>query len=249
MLYGKIRGRTPRALPSLSSVPVRIWNIDALLSFDVPEPHPPTSHSRDTQHKHQTGLPPRVSLPGATQRDSPCCLSQPRSWMKPIKGAIPVPGPIMRTGVLDLKGRRNWDFRTYMGTVDLCPFSLGCLFFSQLVATPLFSRPVLVLYSTTTAQMWMEFGWTCRHEGPNFKFQHTRTNPGCMRHGGNEGCFKNMPAARSPLTWRQWSSIVLASGAAVHTGGRWGAAGRGCPAGWPECSFGPRQPSLGTATA
>lgn len=78
--------------------------------------------------------------------------------MKPMKGAIPVPGPIMMTGVLGLKGNRNCDFLTYMGTKDLFPFSLGTLFFSQVVATPLFRRPVLVSYSTVTAQMWMELG-------------------------------------------------------------------------------------------
>lgn len=93
---------------------------------------------------------------------SPCSFSQARSWMKPMKGAMPVPGPIMMTGVLGLKGRRNCDFRTYMGTREFLPFSLGTLFFSQLVATPLFSLPVLVSYSTVTAQMWMELGWTCR---------------------------------------------------------------------------------------
>ncbi|KAG9351916.1 hypothetical protein JZ751_023167, partial [Albula glossodonta] len=50
--------------------------------------------------------------------------TQPRSWMKPMKGAMPVPGPIMITGLLALKGRRNWDFLTYMGTEDLCPLSV-----------------------------------------------------------------------------------------------------------------------------
>ncbi len=94
----------------------------------------------------------------------PCCLSQPRSWMKPMKGAMPVPGPIMITGFVDLKGRRNWDLRMYMGTVALCPLSVGILFFSQLVATPLLTRPVLVSYSTTTAQMWMLLGWTCHRQ-------------------------------------------------------------------------------------
>ena len=90
----------------------------------------------------------------------PCSLSQPLSWIKPMKGAIPVPGPIMITGLLGLNGRRNWDLRMYMGTVDLWPLSVTSLFFSQLVATPLLLRPVLVLYSTTTAQMWMLLGWT-----------------------------------------------------------------------------------------
>lgn len=75
-----------------------------------------------------------------------------------MKGAMPVPGPIMMTGVLGLKGRRNCDFLTYMGTRELLPFSLGTLLLSQLVATPLFSRPVLVSYSTVTAQMWMALG-------------------------------------------------------------------------------------------
>ena len=75
---------------------------------------------------------------------------------------MPVPGPIMMTGVLGLKGRRNCDFLTYMGTRELLLFSSGTLFLSQLVATPLFRRPVLVSYSTVTAQMWMALGWTCR---------------------------------------------------------------------------------------
>jgi len=78
--------------------------------------------------------------------------------MKPTKGAMPVPGPTMMTGLVDLKGSRNWDLRMYMGTVDLWPLSTN-LFLSQLVATPLWRRPVLVLYSTTTAQMWMLLGW------------------------------------------------------------------------------------------
>lgn len=75
-----------------------------------------------------------------------------------MKGAMPVPGPIMITGVLGLKGSRNCDFRTYMGTRELLPFWSGTLFLSQLVATPLFRWPVLVSYSTVTAQMWMELG-------------------------------------------------------------------------------------------
>lgn len=90
----------------------------------------------------------------------PCSLSQPLSWMKPMKGAMPVPGPTMITGLVALKGRRNWDLRINIGTVDLWPLSDISLFFSQLVATPLFRRPVFVWYSTTTAQMWMLLGWT-----------------------------------------------------------------------------------------
>ena len=38
--------------------------------------------------------------------------------------------------------------------------SAGSLARSQLVATPLLMRPVLVLYSTATAQMCTELGWT-----------------------------------------------------------------------------------------
>lgn len=101
------------------------------------------------------------------QMEKPCCLSQPLSWMKPMKGAMPVPGPTMITGLVALKGRRNWDFRINMGTVDLWPLSDISLFLSQLVATPLLTRPVLVSYSTTTAQMWMLLGWTFRRE--NYK--------------------------------------------------------------------------------
>lgn len=88
----------------------------------------------------------------------PCSLSQPLSWIKPMKGAMPVPGPTMITGLVALKGRRNWDLRINMGTMDLWPLSEVSLFFSQLVATPLFTRPVFVSYSTTTAQMWMLLG-------------------------------------------------------------------------------------------
>lgn len=78
--------------------------------------------------------------------------------MKPTNGAMPVPGPIMMTGLLALKGSLNWDLRMYIGTVALCPLSVGNLALSQLVATPLLMRFVLVLYSTTTAQMWMLLG-------------------------------------------------------------------------------------------
>lgn len=91
---------------------------------------------------------------------TPCSFCHALSWMKPIKGAMPVPGPIIITGLLGLNGSRNWDLLTYMGTVGLWPLSATTLFFSQLVATPLKALPVLVLYSTTTAQMWMEDGCT-----------------------------------------------------------------------------------------
>lgn len=102
----------------------------------------------------------------------PCSLSQERSWMKPTNGAMPVPGPIMMTGLLALKGSLNWDLRMYIGTVALCPLSVGNLALSQLVATPLLMRFVLVLYSTTTAQMWMLLGWTC-HKRALFSNTHT----------------------------------------------------------------------------
>lgn len=47
---------------------------------------------------------------------SPCCLAaRPAPWMKPMKGATRCRGP-PDDGVVALKGRRNWDFRTYMGT-------------------------------------------------------------------------------------------------------------------------------------
>lgn len=78
-----------------------------------------------------------------------------------MKGATPVPGPTMMTGVVALKGRRNWDLRTNMGTRARRPFSpAGSLARSQLVATPLLMRPDLVSYSTATAQMCTELGWT-----------------------------------------------------------------------------------------
>lgn len=80
-----------------------------------------------------------------------------------MKGATPVPGPTMITGVVDLKGKRNWDLRTNMGTRARRPFSpAGSLARSQLVATPLFTRPDFASYSTATAQMCTELGWTWR---------------------------------------------------------------------------------------
>lgn len=76
-----------------------------------------------------------------------------------MKGATPVPGPTMMTGTVALKGRRNWDLRTNMGTRALWPFSPeGSLARSQLVATPLLTRPDWVSYSTATAQMCTELG-------------------------------------------------------------------------------------------
>lgn len=83
-----------------------------------------------------------------------------------MKGATPVPGPTMTTGVVALKGRRNWDLRTNMGTRARPPFSpAGSLARSQLVATPLLTRPVWVSYSTTTAQMCTELGCTWGRAG------------------------------------------------------------------------------------
>lgn len=80
-----------------------------------------------------------------------------------MKGATPVPGPTMIMGVVDLKGKRNWDLRTNMGTRARRPFSpAGSLARSQLVATPLFTRPDFASYSTATAQMCTELGWTWR---------------------------------------------------------------------------------------
>ena len=56
-----------------------------------------------------------------------------------------MPGPTMTTGVVGLKGRRNWDLRTNMGTRARPPFSpAGSLARRQLVATPLLMRPILV---------------------------------------------------------------------------------------------------------
>lgn len=125
---------------------------------------------------------PRTLTPSRTtkQIEKPCSLSQPLSWIKPMKGAMPVPGPTMSTGLVALKGRRNWDFRIYMGTMDLWPLSDISLFFSQLVATPLLTRPVFVSYSTTTAQIWILLGWTFRKEKNNHqelsrKKKHTET--------------------------------------------------------------------------
>lgn len=115
----------------------------------------------------------------------PCSLSHPRSWMKPMKGAMPVPGPTMMTGLLALKGRRNWDLRMYMGTVDLWPLSATSLFFSQVVATPFVRRPVLVVYSTSTAQMWMLLGWTYKEKASLttlFRWHYCRlTDNGCLK--------------------------------------------------------------------
>lgn len=110
---------------------------------------------------------PASCRPGSPHpRHAPCSCSQARSWMKPMKGATPVPGPTMMTGVVALKGRRNWDLRTNMGTRARRPFSpAGSLARSQLVATPLLTRPDLVSYSTTTAQMCTELGCTWGQEG------------------------------------------------------------------------------------
>lgn len=43
------------------------------------------------------------------------------SCIKPLKGAKPVPGPTMMTGVTDLKGRRNWVLRTKIGMRETSP--------------------------------------------------------------------------------------------------------------------------------
>jgi hypothetical protein len=80
-------------------------------------------------------------------------------WMNPLKGARPVPGPIMMTGVWGRLGSRNCDLRTKQGT--LVPGSIGL---SQVVATPLLFLPVLVVYSTTTAVIWIRSLWTLRVE-------------------------------------------------------------------------------------
>lgn len=99
-----------------------------------------------------------------------------------------MPGPTMMTGVVALKGRRNWDLRTNMGTRALQPFSpAGSLARSQLVATPLLIRPDLVSYSTTTAQMCTELAWTWRRAGvsstvvPEAPFCHQPCHLSCLR--------------------------------------------------------------------
>ena len=43
--------------------------------------------------------------------------------MKPLKGARPVPGPTIITGVCGLFGRRNCDLLTYTGTLYSLPSS------------------------------------------------------------------------------------------------------------------------------
>ena len=80
--------------------------------------------------------------------------------MNPLNGAIPVPGPIMITGTEGLKGRRNWDLRTKMGTVGQCPLT-GSLVLSQLVATPFECFLVGVIHSVRMAVMWIDVAWTC----------------------------------------------------------------------------------------
>lgn len=166
----------------------------------------------------------------------PCCLSQARSWMKPMNGAMPVPGPIMMTGLLALKGSRNWDLRMYMGTVALCPLSVGTLALSQLVATPLLMRLVFVLYSTTTAQMWMLLGWTCHKRA---LFSNTYNTAYAK---GNRGC------REAPWRRTQWSNNEPADGAEAHTGDRRVAAGKASLPGWPKCSDMHPRPSSDTAT-
>ena len=47
---------------------------------------------------------------------TPFCFCICLSCMNPLKGAKPVPGPTMITGVTDLNGRRNWVLRTKIGT-------------------------------------------------------------------------------------------------------------------------------------
>jgi hypothetical protein len=78
-----------------------------------------------------------------------------RSWRNPLKGATPVPGPIMITGVCGLVGSLKADRRTNTGTLGL--FS-GSFCDSQLVATPFTVRPVKVSYCTKTAVTWMRVG-------------------------------------------------------------------------------------------
>jgi len=88
----------------------------------------------------------------------PSFLAKSRSCMKPLNGAKPVPGPTIIIGVLGRVGKRNWDFLTKIGTRQ--GGSEGCFSFNQLVVTPLFILPVGVLYSTTTAVIWTEVGWS-----------------------------------------------------------------------------------------
>ena len=91
--------------------------------------------------------------------------------MNPLKGASPVPGPIMITGVPGLLGSLNCDLLTYTGTRGYSTLTSssslasassmmagGTLSLSQVVATPLLVRPVLVSYSTTTPQIWTLVG-------------------------------------------------------------------------------------------
>lgn len=51
----------------------------------------------------------------------PFCFWMCLSWMNPLKGAKPVPGPTITTGVTDLKGRRNWVLRTKIGMRGMSP--------------------------------------------------------------------------------------------------------------------------------
>lgn len=54
---------------------------------------------------------------------------------------------------------RNWDLRMKTGTKWGGWSSIGCLAASQLVATPLFVRPVGVVYLTKTAVTWTHSGY------------------------------------------------------------------------------------------
>lgn len=132
-----------------------------------------------------------------------------------------------------------------MGTRARPPFSpAGSLARSQLVATPLFTRPDFASYSTATAQMCTELGWTWRKDWCEPGSNPLEAPP---RRVSRVHGLPWQSWCPSPWRMRQWSSIGPAGVAAAHTGGRWVAAVMGSLGGWLGCASGLPPPSSGTA--
>ena len=56
------------------------------------------------------------SVTSASQEALPAFWRAARSWRKPLKGASPVPGPTITTGVLTCLGNLKWECLTKMGS-------------------------------------------------------------------------------------------------------------------------------------
>lgn len=122
-----------------------------------------------------------------------------------------------------------------MGTCIFLPLSSFKWLNNQFVHTPLLTRPVGVLYLSTTAVTWMVFGWTWKSWSEWVEKEHWRPEE------------DNPRTERRSSLWRtrKWSNISLGAEEEVRTSGREAAYRKANLPGCEWCSSRHRRPTCG----